>query len=103
MSDGSGLVFATPAHAAAMAAIHATSYPPRERWGADAMELQLGLPGAFGLIDPEGGLILARQVADEAEILTLAVTPGLRCQRCSSKYQRVTMLPNSFTAAMASL
>ena len=80
MSEGSGLIFATAAHAAAMAAIHAASYPPRERWGVDAMQLQLGLPGAFGLIDPEGGLILARQVADEAEILTLAVTPGLRCQ-----------------------
>ena len=80
MSDGAGLVVATAAHAPAMAAIHAASYPPRERWGADAMALQLGLPGAFGLIDPQGGLILARQIADEAEILTLAVAPGLRCQ-----------------------
>ena len=80
MNDGAALVLATAAHAPAMATIHAASYPPRERWGVDAMELQLGLPGAFGFIDPDGGLILARQIADEAEVLTLAVAPGLRCQ-----------------------
>ena len=68
---------ATPLHAAALAAIHAASFPPRERWGADAMALQLGLPGAFGLIDPAGGMVLARVAADEAEILTLAVAPAL--------------------------
>ncbi|OJY65684.1 MAG: ribosomal-protein-alanine acetyltransferase [Rhodospirillales bacterium 70-18] len=71
---------ATPLHAAALAAIHAASFPPRERWGADAMALQLGLPGAFGLIDPAGGMVLARVAADEAEILTLAVAPALRRQ-----------------------
>ena len=75
-----GLVIATAAHAEAMAAIHALSFAPRERWGADAMALQLALPGAFGLVDPEGGMVLARQAADEAEILTLAVVPGLRCR-----------------------
>jgi [ribosomal protein S18]-alanine N-acetyltransferase len=74
------MIGATPAHAAAMAAIHAASFPARERWGTDAMALQLGLPGVFGLIDPAGALVLARVVADEAEILTLAVTPPLRRQ-----------------------
>ncbi len=58
-----------------MAAIHEASFPPRERWGADAMCMQLELPGAFGLIDPGGGFVLARVAADEAEILTLAVMP----------------------------
>lgn len=71
---------ATPLHAAALAAIHAASFPPRERWGADAMALQLGLPGAFGLVDPRGAMVLARVAADEAEILTLAVIPPLRRQ-----------------------
>lgn len=71
---------ATPLHAAALAAIHAAAFPPRERWGADAMALQLGLPGAFGLIDARGGLVLARVAADEAEILTLAVLPAARRQ-----------------------
>ncbi len=69
------LVAATPAHAAGMALLHASAFPPRERWGADAFELQLGLPGAFGWIAPAGGMILARTMADEAEVLTLAVDP----------------------------
>ncbi len=67
-------------HAAALAAIHAAAFPPRERWGADAMALQLGLPGAFGLIDARGGMVLARVAADEAEILTVAVLPEARRQ-----------------------
>lgn len=77
---GAGLVAATPAHAAVLAAIHAAAFPPGARWGADAMALQLGLPGAFGLIDPDGGMVLARVAADEAEILTIAVLPELRRQ-----------------------
>ena len=73
-----GPVRASGAHAPAMAAIHAASFPPRERWGADAMRLQLDLPGAFGLIDARGGFLLARVAADEAEILTIAVEPAAR-------------------------
>jgi ribosomal-protein-alanine N-acetyltransferase len=69
---------ATAAHAAAMAAIHAASFPPRERWGEDAMRLQLALQGAFAFIDERGGFVLARVAADEAEILTLAVMPSAR-------------------------
>ena len=38
---------ATPAHAAALAAIHAAAFPPREAWGADAIALQLALPGSI--------------------------------------------------------
>ena len=72
------LVEATPLHAAALAAIHAAAFPPGERWRADAMALQLALPGAFGWIAPAGGLALARVAADEAELLTLAVAPALR-------------------------
>jgi [ribosomal protein S18]-alanine N-acetyltransferase len=67
------LVAATPAHAAAMALLHSQAFPPRERWGADAIGLQLGLPGAFGWIAFADGMILARVAADEAEVLTLAV------------------------------
>ena len=72
------MIAAIPAHAAAMAAIHATAFPLGERWGATAFASQLALPGSLGLIDPAGGLILARVAADEAEILTLAVMPQLR-------------------------
>jgi ribosomal-protein-alanine N-acetyltransferase len=72
------IVPATAAHAPALALIHAASFPASESWGPDAMELQLALPGAFGLIDPAGGMILVRTAADEAEILTLAVAPEAR-------------------------
>lgn len=71
---------ATVAHAAVLAAIHATAFPPRERWGADAISLQLALPGVFALLDPRGGMVLARVAGDEAEILTLAVEPRARRQ-----------------------
>lgn len=83
---------ATPHHAPAMALIHAAAFPPAERWSADALALQLAIPGAYGFLLPlppgggrgEGALppepppaafILARTAADEAEILTLAVVP----------------------------
>jgi ribosomal-protein-alanine N-acetyltransferase len=74
------IVAATPAHAAALAAIHASAFPPREGWGEDAITIQLALPGAFGLIDDRGGMLLGRMAADEAEVLTLAVAPEARRQ-----------------------
>ena len=74
------IIQATPAHAAALAAIHAAAFPPREAWGEDAIALQLALPGAFGLVDERGGMLLGRVAADEAEVLTLAVAPSVRRQ-----------------------
>ncbi len=71
---------ATPAHSAALAAIHGAAFPPREAWGEDAISLQLALPGTFGLIDERGGMLLSRIAADEAEVLTLAVAPEVRRQ-----------------------
>ncbi len=61
-----------------MASIHAACFPPGERWGPDAILLQLGLPGAFGFVAEAGGFILARAASDESEILTLAVDPTVR-------------------------
>ena len=61
-----------------MALVHGFAFAARERWGVDAIGLQLGLPGAFGWIAPAGGMILARVAADEAEVLTLAVDPAVR-------------------------
>ena len=69
---------ATQAHAVILAAIHASAFPPAEAWGADAMSLQLALPGVFGLLDGRGGMLLARVAAEDAEVLTLAVEPGVR-------------------------
>jgi [ribosomal protein S18]-alanine N-acetyltransferase len=68
------------AHAAALAAIHAAAFPPREAWGENAIALQLALPGVFGLIDDRGGMLLGRIAADEGEVLTLAVAPSVRRQ-----------------------
>lgn len=66
--------------AEALAALHALAFPPEERWGADALRLMLEMPGSFGLYAAEGGFILARVAADEAEVLTLAVAPAARRQ-----------------------
>lgn len=71
---------AGPAHAAALAEIHHAAFPPGQRWGADAMVLQLELPGVFVLFDPRGAMVMARVAAGEAEILTLAVLPEHRRQ-----------------------
>ncbi len=78
MTAGVPLLRATPAYAHELAAIHAASFPPTEQWGADVMALQLGLPGAFGLMHIGSAMILARCVADESEILVVAVMPERR-------------------------
>jgi ribosomal-protein-alanine N-acetyltransferase len=75
---------ATVAHATALATIHSAALPPREVWGEDAIFLQLGMPGAFGLIDERGGMLLGRVAADQAEVLTLAVAPAVRRQGIAS-------------------
>jgi ribosomal-protein-alanine N-acetyltransferase len=72
------LIAATVAHGKAMAAMHAAAFPAGQRWGADALGLQLSLPGAFGWLAGADGFVLARIAADEAEILTLAVVPARR-------------------------
>ena len=71
---------ATAAHAAVLAAIHAECFCVAARWDEAAIAAQLGLPGTFALLDPAGALVLARSVAEQAEILTLAVAPALRRQ-----------------------
>lgn len=74
------IVAVTAAEAGVLAELHATAFPPAEAWSATVISLQLGVPGAFGLADARGGLILARVIADEAEVLTLAVDPLSRRQ-----------------------
>ena len=78
------IIRATEAHAAALATIHSAAFPRSEAWGADAISLQLGLPGSFGLLDLRGGMLLGRIVGDEAEVLTLAVAPAMRRQGFAS-------------------
>ena len=75
--DRAGLV-----DAAGMAAVHATSFD--EPWGPEEIAALLDGPGGFGLVVREPAaeaivaFILARAVADEAEVLTLAVDPARR-------------------------
>jgi ribosomal-protein-alanine N-acetyltransferase len=69
---------ATSADCDVMATIHALAFTPLDAWSRDVFALQLALPNVFGLLHPEGGLILVRVAADEAEILTLAVAPAAR-------------------------
>jgi ribosomal-protein-alanine N-acetyltransferase len=79
------LIPATIAHAPVLAAVHEAVFPPGERWSTSAMAEQLALPGTFALLalsslESPCGLVLARVAADEAEILTLGVTPVQRRQ-----------------------
>ena len=76
-----GLYRATSADVDVMAAIHASAFPPADSWSRDVFQLQIALPNVFGLLHHSGGLILVRVAADEAEILTLAVSPDVRRRR----------------------
>ena len=71
---------ATAAHASLLAEIHAEAFPPDEVWSRTVILSQLELPTTIALLHPLGGMILARVMADEAEILTLAVHPSARRQ-----------------------
>lgn len=66
------------AHSAAMAAVHWAAFPLGQGWDADGFASQLALPGVFGFVAEPGGLVLARALAGEAELLTLAVVPPAR-------------------------
>ncbi|WP_374575018.1 GNAT family N-acetyltransferase [Phenylobacterium sp.] len=63
---------------AALAAIHAEGFDPS--WTEAEIADVLSWPGVFGLMagDPAAGMILARVVAEDAEVLTLAVTRAAR-------------------------
>jgi len=61
--------------AARLAAIHAEAF--ETPWDAASLSALLDSPGVL-LTAEENGFILIRVVADEAEILTLAVRPGAR-------------------------
>jgi ribosomal-protein-alanine N-acetyltransferase len=82
---------ATAAHAEVLAAIHRTAFARPEAGSRDVMLLQLEVPATFGLIHSLGGMILGRVAADEAEILTLAVSPAQRRRGTGSALLRAAM------------
>ena len=76
------LIAVTTGHAPPLAELHAAGFTPA--WSANDIAELLASPGAFGLAaeDESGftGFVLARTVADESEILTIAVDPAQRRQ-----------------------
>jgi len=75
------LAWAGAADAAALADAHATAFD--EPWRAEEFEDLLQGPGVFGFLATDGrprGMVLCRVVADEMEVLTLAVDPQARRQ-----------------------
>lgn len=66
-----------------LAELHAEAFP-HEPWNAGSLRDLLLMPGALALVAASSagaqpvGFILLRQAADEAEVITLAVTPRLR-------------------------
>jgi ribosomal-protein-alanine N-acetyltransferase len=62
-----------------MAALHAASFVVPRPWSAAEFAALLADPAVFRVADP-GGFALGRAVAGEAELLTLAVAPGMRRQ-----------------------
>ncbi|KQW86411.1 GNAT family N-acetyltransferase [Brevundimonas sp. Root1279] len=68
----------TDAQADRLAVLHAEAFvAPDTPWSAAAFADLLAQAGVFA-VEHEGGFILMRAVADEAEILTLAVRPAAR-------------------------
>jgi ribosomal-protein-alanine N-acetyltransferase len=75
----------TASTAARLADLHAGAFAAP--WDAAAFEALLGQAGVFAIEAPEG-FILIRSVADEAEILTLAVDPAARRQGVGARQLR---------------
>lgn len=62
-----------------LAALHASAFPPANRWSAASLTTLLDSPGVFVCAEPQG-FALGRAVADEAELLTLCTAPQARRQ-----------------------
>ena len=65
-------------HVPVITAIHGAAFGAA-CWSAESLTSLLAAPSTFGFLD-DGGFILTRVIADEAEILTLAVMPKQRRQ-----------------------
>ncbi|TJZ90460.1 GNAT family N-acetyltransferase [Paracoccus gahaiensis] len=63
--------------AQALALLHARCFTRPRPWSAAEFDSLIALPGCFLLTLPQG-FLLGRTVADEAELLTLAVAPEAR-------------------------
>ena len=86
----------TAATAARLAVLHALAFSAP--WDAAAFEALLGQAGVLAIEVPEG-FILIRSVADEAEILTLAVDPAARRQGLGTRLVREGALASAARGA----
>lgn len=75
--NGSGPAPVNRVHAEALAVLHEAAFPD-DPWPGSAFAALLDNPTTFGFLDPAGGLVIARAVAGEAEILTIGVAPPAR-------------------------
>lgn len=86
MSESCELIAVGGAHAGVLAMLHETAFGPGEAWTAGDFTTLFDTPGTFGWIAQVGtaqgpqpvALVLARAVADEAEILTIGSLPRAR-------------------------
>ena len=86
----------TAATAARLAGLHAGAFAAP--WDAAAFEALLGQAGVLAIETPQG-FILIRSVADEAEILTLAVDPAARRQGLGTRLVREGALASAARGA----
>ncbi|MFO1129103.1 MAG: ribosomal protein S18-alanine N-acetyltransferase [Rhodospirillales bacterium] len=70
-----------------LAIVHATAFA--DAWDAETFAAFLAQPGGFALIagddETTAGFVLARAVAGESEVLTLAVRPDCRRAGCATR------------------
>lgn len=70
------------AYGVVLSELHCACFP--DCWGPAAMDEVLRSPGVYAILAADGeraaGLALGRRIADEAELLTLAVAPDYRRQ-----------------------
>jgi ribosomal-protein-alanine N-acetyltransferase len=72
-----GVIVASAECAALMAAVHHDCFGD-EAWSAASFTELFASAMVFGFVVEPGGMVLARAVADEAEILTIGVVPAAR-------------------------
>lgn len=77
MTDGAAIP--DPLTPEGMAAIHASAFTFPRPWSAAEISDLMASPGVFACTEP-GGFVLGRVILDEAELLTIAVSPALRLQ-----------------------
>jgi len=66
--------------AATLATLHQSCFQTPRPWSADEFDALLASRGCFLIESARDGFLLGRVVADEAELLTLAVSPDARRQ-----------------------